>query len=151
MGAMGPFYPSFLQEALNHAERLAGVLDSLDPRSGRQAASTWLLGRPGEVDCLLRALIGDWRSERLSDVETAQAINAYVATLHRGLAIYFGELAPPCCISSLVVTASRASFDSVTAEFPPLLEPGWISSNVTWSEVEDADILAVTRVPSVQP
>jgi len=40
--SMRAVYPSFLREAVHHAERLVGVLESLDPRAvDREAASTW--------------------------------------------------------------------------------------------------------------
>jgi hypothetical protein len=141
---MGPVYPSFIAEALRHAERLTAVLESLDPRTRGVSASTWLLGRASEVDCVLQLVISDWRAGRTSEVHTARAINSYLAALHRGLALYFGELAPPCCISSLVITATAASFDSSTRRFPRAASPKWHSANATWTDVDDSDILSVS-------
>jgi hypothetical protein len=145
---MRPFYPSFLTEALRHAERLTGVLESLDPSRRGPAAAKWLLGRASEVDCVVQLVISDWSAGQRSEVHAAQALNGYVSVLHRGLALHFGELAPPCCISSLVITASPASYDSPTSVFPRILEPSWATSNVTWHEVEDADIVSITHGPN---
>jgi hypothetical protein len=146
MGAFGPFYPPFLQEAVDHAERLVDLLQGLDTRTARRSASTWLVGRVEEIECLVGELVFEWRSSERTAAEAAQSVNAYVQALHRGLAINFGELAPSCCVTSLIITASPASFLEVTRSFPPS-EAFWGDMNSTWGEVEDAELLDATYVP----
>jgi len=147
MGAFGPYYPPFLQEAVDHAERLVDLLRRLDTRSARRSAATWLVGRVDEVECLVEDLTLEWRSLGMSAEEAARSVNAYVQALHRGLAINFGELAPSCCVGSLVITASPASFLDVTRSFPPSVESPWEGVGSTWGEVMDEEILDATVVP----
>jgi hypothetical protein len=147
MGAFGPFYPPFLQEAVDHAERLVELLRALDTQTARRSAATWLVGRVDEVECLVEDLTLEWRTFGMSAQEAAAAVNAYVQALHRGLAINFGELAPSCCVGSLVITASPASFLDVTRSFPPSVETGWEEASSTWGEVQDEEILGETFVP----
>jgi len=124
------------------------VLEGLDSRAVRRNAASWLVGRVGEVECLVGDLILDWRLGDMSAADAAQSVNAYLHALHRGLATNFGELAPSCCMSSLVVTASPASFLEVTRSFPPSSGSGWADVQSTWGEVEDAEILDSTWIPS---
>jgi hypothetical protein len=145
MPTFGASYPQFLQEAVDHADRLAQLLKSLDPRSARRAASTWLVGRVDEIECLVGVLLDEWRCGSVSAAEAAQSVNAYVNALHRGLAMNFGELAPACCVTSLVITATPASFLEVTARFPASMQ--WRDESSTWGEIDDAEILEVTSAP----
>jgi hypothetical protein len=148
MPAFGPFYPPFLQEAVNHTERLVDVLEALDPTAARRSATTWLLGRVEEVECLVGELTAEWKRGEMSEPDATQAVNSYVQALHRGLAINFGELAPCCCVSSMIITATPASFLSVTASFPPSIDAGHASVGSTWAEVMDAEIVDATYSPS---
>jgi hypothetical protein len=147
MGAFGPFYPPYLQEAVDHAERLVELLQGLDQHAARKSAATWLVGRVEEVECLVGELTLEWRCGDMSAAETAQSVMAYVQALHRGLAINFGELAPSCCVTSLVATAPPVSFLDVTRSFPPSMAPRWEDVNSTWGEVEEKELLESTYVP----
>jgi hypothetical protein len=147
MPAFGPFYPPFLQEAVNHAERLVEVLEALDPTTARLSATTWLVGRVEEVECLVGELTAEWKRGEMSESEATHSVNTYVQALHRGLAINFGELAPSCCVNSLIITATPASFLSVTASFPPSISPGQALASSTWAEVMDAELVDATYAP----
>jgi len=148
MCPFGPFYPAYLQEAVDHAERLVELLEQLDPRSARRSATTWLVGRSEEVECLVVDLVAEWERGEVGESEAAQSLNSYLQGLHRGLAINFGELAPSCCAHSLVVTASPASYLSVTRSFPPSVGPRSSALTATWGEVEEEAILSSTWAPS---
>jgi hypothetical protein len=146
MRAFGRHYPPFLQEAVDHAQRLVELLQTLDPRAARRSAATWLVGRVGEVECLVGELVDDWQRGAVSEADAAGAVNAYVGALHRGLAINFGELAPSCCVQSIIVTATPASFLSTTRSFPRSVGAASIAPTSTWAEVQEAELIVATRV-----
>ncbi len=140
---MGPFsapFPPFLDDAVDHARRLVRLLDALDvpPRSH---ARTWLLGRADELRCVRDAVTGDWLGGRISTVEAVRSLNFYIQTLHRGLAVHFGELAPSCCVCSLVVTATPSSLLTVSFPHTPVRDLQRTAA------VEERDLLSVTRIP----
>ncbi len=144
MGTFHAMYPPFLREAVDHARRLAALLDEMETRPGRRPPKPWLVGRAEEVECVVAELTGDWRRGGLNVAGAARSINAYVQGLHRGLAIHFGELAPACCVRSLVVTATPASFLTVTRAVPSSKTTGDVAT--TW-DVQDAEIVEVTEGP----
>jgi hypothetical protein len=137
-------YPPFLDEAVDHARRLALLLGALDPKTGH--ARTWLLGRVDEVWCITDAITRDWLRGKTGTVAAVRSLTTYIQAIHRGLALHFGELAPSCCVCSLVVTATPISYT------PPrrLLEttsPGGLQVTL---EVDERELIQVTRVPSSQ-
>jgi hypothetical protein len=69
------------------------------------ASAAWVMGRRQEVAVFVQQVGQDFRSTRLDAVAAAACIDAYVATLHAGLARYFGERSPACCRASRAVTA----------------------------------------------
>jgi hypothetical protein len=149
---MAPFfnttYPRYLQEAVDHAGRLIETLNALEPRSARRSAELWLVGRVEEIECLVGTVLREWRTGLVDVAEAARIINAYLHGLHRGLAMHFGELAPSCCVYSLVVTAAPASYVSVTSSFPPSTRAKTVELGSTWGEVEDAELLDLSVAPS---
>jgi len=147
MRMLSPIYPPFLQETVDHASRLVLMLTNLDSRTMRRPAQRWLVGRATEVECVVDALTLDWRRGAMSDASTTGSINAYLHLVHRGLALHFGELAPSCCIGSLVITASPASFLDVTTSFPTSARAVTVELQSTWEVVDDAQLLDVTYVP----
>jgi hypothetical protein len=141
MSTFGRTYPPFLQEAVDHAERFVLLLESIDTRTGRTSAGTWLLGRVEEVECLVGALIEDFRRDRASEAEAAKAVSGYLKALHKGLAIQFGELAPCCCADSMTRTAPSQAKLAVTAVLPVETHPGWEPASSTWAEVEEGELV----------
>lgn len=143
--------PPFLTEALSHALRISEVLSRLPGGTRRTPARhRWLVGRTAELKCLSDAVMDDWRHARITDVEATQSINAYIQLLHRGLALHFGELAPSCCISSLVITASPVSYADVTRSVPaPTRPPSARTAVEPTCEIEDSEILDITDRTSV--
>jgi hypothetical protein len=136
--------PPFLTEALSHAIRISEVLARLPSSTRRRPGQRWLVGRTTEVRCLTGAVMDDWRHGRVTDVEATQSINAYIQLLHRGLALHFGELAPSCCISSLVITASPVSYADITRSLPPPTRPPSGTVVEQTSEIGDDEILDIT-------
>jgi hypothetical protein len=109
MGPFGPFYPPRLQASVNHAERLVRVLAKEEARvaEGKHVAA-WLIGRAGELEQFVRALVGEWRAEKRQEGAAAAVLDGYIAELHVGLAARLGVTGPTCCRT-----------DSVTTETPP--------------------------------
>jgi len=138
--------PPFLTEALSHSIRISEVLSRLPANPRRRPGQRWLVGRTAEIQCLTDAVMDDWRHGRVTDVEATQSINAYIQLLHRGLALHFGELAPSCCISSLVITASPVSYADITRSLPAPTRPRPESGTVVepTSEIGDEEILDIT-------
>ncbi len=132
-------HPRYLQDAVDHASRLIDTLAVLEPSSQRRSAELWLVGRAEEIDCVVRSVLVDWRTGRLDNSNAARSIQAYVALLHRGLATHFGELAPSCCMHSLVVTASLPSYRAPTSSFPPSAAPTRSLAS-TWDEVDEDEL-----------
>jgi len=127
MPGFGPFYPPLLQDAVNHAERLANMLRRMPVPGADDQASAWVTGRAEEIDCFVDVVTHDWRAARLSDDNAADAIGRYVDVLHRDLGLRLGVLAPRCCPSPYEITAEPLSCFSVTvppaeAPFRPILE-----------------------------
>jgi hypothetical protein len=116
----GPFYPPFLQEEVNHAERLADLLYRVPVPAAEDEASAWLTGRAEEVECFVRMVTADWSAGRIRSVPAAVAIGTYVESLHRDLARRLGVETPRCC-RPLDVTALPVSCASITvaATIPP--------------------------------
>jgi hypothetical protein len=134
-------FPPYLNDAIEHLERLADVLETLDPRLARRAASTWLIGRLAEGECLLGALVRDWRDGTLTEAEAARSLNGYLNEIHRGLAVNFGELAPACCVNSLMATATPASYLSVTTSLENVVRPAGFALTSTWAEVDERELV----------
>jgi hypothetical protein len=93
----GPGYPPFLQEAVDHAERLVHYLEAVDPATGRATAATWLVGRSEEIECFVATFVQGWRRGEATEREAARSVNAYLQALHQAVATQFAELAPSCC------------------------------------------------------
>jgi hypothetical protein len=146
MGAFGPHYPPFLQDAVDHAERLVEVLHAIDPRSARRGAASWLVGRASEVECLVAELTADWKKGTMAEQDAACAVNAYVHALHRGLAMNFGELAPSCCVHSLIITSTPASFLATTRSLPCSIDGRAVEVTSTWAEVDESELIPQTKV-----
>lgn len=80
----GPFYPPLLQPSVNHAERLAAVLDAAQREARtfcsstaaeeREPAHVWLTGRTSEVEAFVAAVVDDWRRGIVSEEEASAAL-----------------------------------------------------------------------------
>jgi hypothetical protein len=157
-------FPPFLEEAVDHARRLVRLLEQLDPGPVRRPAQTWLVGRVEEVRCVIDAVTHDWRGARTSTADATRSLNTYIQSLHRGLAVHFGELAPVCCVCSLVVTATPVSLAPAASSMTPVT-PRWdvrktwergaraargVEHSVDIHEAPEVDLLEVTVVPGSQ-
>jgi hypothetical protein len=131
----GPFYPPFLQEEVNHAERLANLLRRIPVPGADDEASAWLIGRSDEIECFVGEVTADWNGGRVQSIPAAVAIGGYIDGLHRHLARRLGVRTPRCCASTLDVTAAPLSCASVTALalLPPSIrmQDGWKSRSRT--------------------
>jgi hypothetical protein len=105
MPGFGPFYPATLQEAVNHAERLATLLQRMPVSGAYDESSAWITGRAEEIACFVEAVTRDWRSRSLSSEGAVLAIERYIDTLHRDLDERLGVDAPRCCSAALDVTS----------------------------------------------
>jgi hypothetical protein len=123
MSLFGPFYPPGLQASINHAERLARVL--LQEESSRDRVGSvpeWLIGRAGELERFVEAVVDDWRAGHRPPESVAMAVDAYLGALHEGLAGRVGVRAPECCRGDVAPTAvpARPSSPRPSAvEVPP--------------------------------
>jgi hypothetical protein len=118
----GPFYGNApaLQDAINHAERLAGILKLIRPRGGDDRGAVWLVGRIDEMEIFVELVIQRWRFEGLHEESAEAAITAYLDTLHHGLALHFGELSLRCCCNALFTTSvpETTYSEAETVEIP---------------------------------
>jgi hypothetical protein len=116
----GPFYPPLLQPSVNHAERLAALLDgaqsdartffSLTALDEREPARVWLTGRTSEVETFVAAVVDDWRRGIVSEEEASAALDRYLRRLHRGVRAHLTNgAAPTCCLADENPTAEAAS------------------------------------------
>ncbi|MGD0526351.1 MAG: hypothetical protein ABSE49_14465 [Polyangiaceae bacterium] len=96
--AFGPFYPPTLQPVVDHAERLWGLvaIHELAPPSN-EWASAWLHGRSEEIASVAFDVLRGWRSGEVCEAVAAASLEAYLATVHRGLAEHLGCPTPACC------------------------------------------------------
>ena len=136
----------FLQAATEHCERMVELLIALEGRTPRGIRQRWLVGRAAEVECVVQVVTSDRARGLLSVADAVRSLNAYLQGLHRGLALHFGELAPSCCLPSLLATAIPSSALAITPQFPSSRHPT-ADLSTTW-EVDDAQILEVTYAPS---
>ena len=132
----GPFYPSPLQESVNHAEQFGEEIAAFDGASAMLVmneparsegsidaiAARWIYGREGELEAFVADVVSEWRAKHLSAVSAANVIDRYLDTLHEGLAAFFGHAAPSCCARPSV---TRIAFDSAIdapTQVAPFLE-----------------------------
>jgi hypothetical protein len=114
-GEASPFderFPEPLQGVVNHAERFSVALslaetdESRDAETGPRESSlseTWVIGRAGEIETVVRDIVGDWRSGALAIKSAAAAIESYVLALHRGMSRETSLDEPTCCSNTLTV------------------------------------------------
>jgi hypothetical protein len=129
MATFGPFYPPLLQDLVNHAERLATMLERTPVPDAADVASAWIVGRAGEIECFVGAVLSDWGDARISRGHAFRAINAYLGDLHEDLPRRLGGRRPRCCNAAEEGTALPVSCTSLTAEAPVVpsvrLPPQW--------------------------
>jgi hypothetical protein len=120
MPPKGTRYPAVLQAVMNHAERLRGFLLERERkvRVGDPGAS-WIIGRAGEVQCVVALIALDWYEERYTGQEAAIRLSRYVREIHDGLAMHLDIAMPPCCKLRL----ARASLQPPAGP-PVVLLPG---------------------------
>ena len=90
----GPHYPSELQRAVNHAERLADLVATAELVSAEQP---WALGRSEEIAGYVTLVVADWRAGTKTEAEAAGAVDSYVGELHDSMRRIFGIAQPRCC------------------------------------------------------
>jgi hypothetical protein len=105
----GTRYPAVLQAVMSHAQRLRGFLEERERKTGpNDACAPWLIGRAGEIQCVVALIALDWYQERLSSQEAALRLSRYVREMHDGLAMHLDVEMPPCCRLPLARAGSRA-------------------------------------------
>jgi hypothetical protein len=106
----GTRYPAVLQAVMNHAQRLRMFLEERERRTHpNDAEAPWLIGRAGEVQCVVALVALDWYQERLSAQDAALRLSRYVRGLHDGLAMHLDVGMPPCCRLPLARTSPQPS------------------------------------------
>jgi hypothetical protein len=109
MALHGTRYPVVLRAVMNHAQRLRSfIADRENHMSREDAAAPWLIGRAGEIQCVVALVALDWHQERLSTEAAAARLARYVKDLHDGLAMHIDVDMPPCCQSLQRGTAAGA-------------------------------------------
>ncbi len=131
-------YPPYLKDAVAHAARMAALLDAME-RPGRRLAEAWRTGRASEIACVVDVAVHDWRAGVVGEVGAARSVREYLRTLHAGLALHFGELAPRCCVGSLTDTSTP---DPDRAETPALdlVLRAAAARAATWAEVDELEL-----------
>jgi hypothetical protein len=108
MPPKGTRYPAVLQAVMNHAQRLRGVLEERERRTlPGDPDAAWLIGRAGEVQCVVALTALDWYQERYSGQEAAVRLQRYVREIHDGLAMHLDIAMPPCCKPRLARAAPQ--------------------------------------------
>ena len=103
----GPFYPPKLQAVVNHAERLAHALSSMEgrpPHGAGERVMAWIVGRHDEIEQFVRQVTVECTTEAAA----LEAISAYLAALHHGFVVH-GLGPPPCCADPVAETTSYES------------------------------------------
>jgi hypothetical protein len=101
---------------LEHAERFAELLAVRECQvAARDRAAPWLVGRAGELRCVVEAVTKDWRRGRLSAGQAAIDLALHLESLHRGFAENIGRQTPLCCIESLEPTTAMLLRDLASA------------------------------------
>lgn len=125
----GPFYPATLQSSVNHAERLAAVLENAQEHARTLLSSTatrdlgtvevWLTGRISELEAFVADVIDDWRRGIVSAGEASAAMDRYLSSVHRGVRTYLTDGdAPTCCKAdeNATVEPGPSSYANVYSE-----------------------------------
>ena len=97
---------------MNHAERLRVFVEDRERRARPgDAATSWLTGRSGEIQCVVALVALDWHQQRLSGEASAVKLACYLREIHDGLAMHLDIGMPPCCRAPIKAAASsrRAS------------------------------------------
>jgi hypothetical protein len=106
----GTRYPAVLMAVMNHAQRLRGFLEERERKvRPYDHGAPWLIGRAGEVQCVVALIALDWYQERVSTQEAAVRLARYVREIHDGLAMHLDVGMPPCCRLPLARAGSRPS------------------------------------------
>ena len=105
MRVFGPQYPPRLQDAVNHAERLCGVIARVERERTSELGRAWLIGRSEEIETVLSLVVGDWRDARCSEDVATTAVREYVDELHGAVRQLFGlDAVLDCCFGDAVAT-----------------------------------------------
>ena|SRR6185437_8950617 len=105
MSSFGVRYPVVLQAVMNHAQRLRAFLADREARLRHgDAGEAWLIGRGGEVQCVVAIVALDWHQQRVSGEEAAARLSRYVREIHDGMAMHLDVGMPPCCRMPLART-----------------------------------------------
>src|SRR5215831_10843059 len=100
MALHGSRYPVVLRAVMSHAQRLRSfVADRENHLRVGDAAAPWLIGRAGEIQCVVALIALDWHQGRLSTEAAAAQLARYLKDLHDGLAMHIDVAMPPCCQS----------------------------------------------------
>ncbi len=91
-------YPVALESVIQHARRLQTFLDEREARVlPDDPMAPWIVGRAGEVQCVVAIVAIDWHQQRVSDEEAAARLGRYLREMHDGLAMHFDVAMAPCC------------------------------------------------------
>ncbi|HEX4448799.1 MAG TPA: hypothetical protein VH044_18785 [Polyangiaceae bacterium] len=125
---MAPFgirYPVVFQAVMNHAQRLRSFLEEREARlRPGDPGEAWLIGRAGEVQCVLAIVALDWHQQRVSGDEAATRLARYVREIHDGMAMHLDIGMPHCCRAPLHRAKPREAVDDRASErSPPVQQP----------------------------
>jgi hypothetical protein len=108
MPPFGTRYPVALQAVMNHAQRLRSFLEDRESRAHPcDPGAHWIIGRAGEVQCVVALVALDWHQKRLSGEAAATKLARYVRDIHDGLAMHLDVGMPPCCVVPLRAVQAR--------------------------------------------
>jgi len=95
--------PAGLRPTVSHAERMNDVLRRLE----REGRSDGIVGRASEFRAVLRATLTDWQEDRITDLDTRDAIVRDLDNLHRTAAkILRCSTTLDCCRGDDALTAA---------------------------------------------
>ncbi len=120
MTTFGPFYPTRLQELINHAERMARVLRVEECREGcNNLRDAWLAGRAGELERFVEAMAEEWHGRRRKVDSITLALSGYLEQLHDGMLANLGSRGLDCCLAGLDTTTVPLPERALTGDPPP--------------------------------
>jgi hypothetical protein len=82
--------PSLLEDPMQHAERLCGVLARLEASGPSEQARAWLIGRREEIEKVLSLVIDDWSAKLRTEEDARASVVEYLAELDDAAARLFG-------------------------------------------------------------
>ena len=111
-----PPHPAVLAPVMAHAERMSELLQARERElTARDAASIWVMGRAGELQCVAGVIAEELHQGRLSPEQAAIELALHLHVLHEGFARIAGPRVPACCVEGAAPTPTMLLRDLASA------------------------------------